>query len=925
MRKIATMIILALSVISTCCFGAIPLPEHPRPDYQRNEWRNLNGQWNFRFDKDCVGFNEKWFEGKQTFDKKIIVPFPWGSKNSGVKDEAYRAWYQRSIKIPEAWKGKRIFVVVGASDWKTLGWIDGKKIGDHRGGYTPFSFELTHYVKWGEEQSLVFFVDDTRNNNLLWGKQGYGDVHGFWQTVYLEARGNTYLDDVHLVPDIDNSQVKVKVNLSGPAKDALKFTLKFKNGAYADATHDFAVGQRTAEFNVPMKNFKLWSLDDPYLYEVTASLKGDNTNDELDSYFGMRKISVTRILGLNYPYVALNNKPIYLQMALDQSYHPDGHYTFPSDEFMKNEILISKKLGLNCNRIHIKVEVPRKLYWADKLGLLIMADVPNWWGYASQESFREWEYCFRNQVKRDMNHPSIFCWVLFNETWGLRSEIVEKNGKKRGVYTPETQEKVADCYYMAKQLDSSRFVEDNSPCNQDHVITDLNTWHSYNAGYNWYGVVKAYSNNTFPGSKKNYINGYRQTDIPMMNSECGNVWGYKNSTGDVDFSWDYHAMINAFRRFPKCSGWLYTEHHDVCNEWNGYVKFDRTPKFTGIEELFPGMSLNDFHSDAYVSLDKELCRTFKTGETYSLPMYLSLTTCRYEGKKLSLSADMRVWDSLGNEKVVALANAERSIAAKSWQHEELKPLEVKLPEYPSLGLVRVTLRDGDKVIGRNFAMFVTRAGELARKENVNGKQVVRVAPKAFTKAEWSLLQWNILDGLKVNGAGKGFFEYEIPLADIKLTDKSKVEFLAEISSKRLNAKDRKNVKLSSDLDYMVGGGYRDPSANENSYPMTSTYKYAGEVVISVNGVDCGTVQLENDPADHRGILSWASQPRDRTLKEAGSYGYLVKVNIPAGAIEKAKKEGKLVLRLASNKDTGLALYGESFGRYPMDLTFVISE
>ncbi len=919
------LLIVAVVSVSILCNAEIPLPEHPRPDYQRMEWQNLNGQWDFKFDKDGIGLKEKWFDGKESFDKKILVPFPWGSKNSGVKDEAQKAWYRRSIKVPESWKGKRVFVVVGASDWKTLGWFDGKKIGGHQGGYTPFSFELTRYVKWGEEQSLTFFVDDTRSDERLFGKQGYGDVHGFWQTVYLEARAQTFLDEVKLIPDFDNSQVKVAVKLSGPAKNPLALTLKFKDGSYKDASCRFETSSMTAEFTVPMKDFKPWTLESPHLYEVSATLSGKDVDETLHTYFGMRKIGVARIPGLNYPYVALNNKPLYLQMTLDQSYHPDGHYTFPTDEFMKNEILIAKNLGLNCSRIHIKAEVPRKLYWADKLGLLIMADIPNWWGLATQAAFQDWEHCMRNQFKRDMNHPSIFCWVLFNETWGLWAEVTNSKGNTYKAYTPQIQEKVAECYFMAKQLDPSRLIEDMSPCNRDHVVSDINSWHSYCAGYNWYDRVKSFSDRTYPGSFDNYIGGYRQTDIPMMNSECGNVWGYKGSTGDIDFSWDYHMMIDAFRRFPKCAGWLYTEHHDVCNEWNGYVKFDRSPKFTGIEELFPGMRLNDLHSDAYVVLDKELCRTFKPGEKYSLPVFISLTTDRYDGRTLSLTADMRVWDSLGNETVAELPQASRTFAAKTWQHEELKPLEVNLPAFPSLGLIRVTLRDGDTVIGRNFTTFVTRDGQLARSEKVGGKRILRIAPKAFSKAEWSLLQWNILDGLKVNGAGKGFFEYEIPLADVELTGKSKVEFIAEIASKHLYEKDKKKATKAGgvDLDYMLGGGLQSSSANKNAYPMTSTCKYPGEVTVSVNGIDCGTVALEDDPADHRGILSWSSQPRDRTLQEAGSYGYPVKVAVPARAVEKAKKDGRFVLRLATGKDTGLALYGESFGRYPMDLTFVI--
>ncbi len=188
----------------------IPLPEHPRPDFMRSDWLNLNGHWNFMFDKENVGETQKWFENPSAFTRKIMVPFPWGSKLSEVANEADIAWYARKIRVPESWKGKRIFVVVGASDWTTTGWFAGKPVGSNRGGYTPFEFELTSNVTWGSEQNLVFKVDDSNLPFKLYGKQGYGDAKGFWQTVYVEARGSNYFDMIHFTPDIDNDKVKVE-------------------------------------------------------------------------------------------------------------------------------------------------------------------------------------------------------------------------------------------------------------------------------------------------------------------------------------------------------------------------------------------------------------------------------------------------------------------------------------------------------------------------------------------------------------------------------------------------------------------------------------------------------------------------------------------------------------------------------------------
>lgn len=319
--------------------GGIPLPEHPRPDFQRAEWVNLNGDWAFRFDKENAGLSNGWAAGRADFPLTIKVPFPWGSALSGVKNQADIAWYRRDVKVPPEWKGKRVFLVVGASDWLTAGWFDGHEVGRYQGGYTPFAFELTDHVKWGEEQPLVLRVDDSPHPFKLSGKQGYGDVKGLWQTVYLEARPAAALETVHFLPDIDAGKVTVKAALDAPAKKALRFTLGFRPEDRAEpAIAEIAAGQREFELQVPLAKTRLWSLEDPYLYEVTATLSGDGPSDAVSTYFGMRKISVMDLPGAGHPYIALNNKPVYLKLTLDQSYHPEGFYTFPSDAFMRDEI-----------------------------------------------------------------------------------------------------------------------------------------------------------------------------------------------------------------------------------------------------------------------------------------------------------------------------------------------------------------------------------------------------------------------------------------------------------------------------------------------------------------------------------------------------------------------------------------------------------
>jgi beta-galactosidase/beta-glucuronidase len=183
--------------------------------------------------------------------------------------------------------------------------------------------------------------------------------------------------------------------------------------------------------NVPLPQPRLWSLNDPYLYEVTATLDGADGGDQVSTYFGMRKISTGHLPGTTLPYVLLNDKPVYLQLALDQAYHPEGFYTFPSDAFMRDEILRTRQIGLNGQRVHIKIEVPRKLYWADRLGVLIMADVPNSWGPPDAAARQESEFALRGMLERDFNHPAIFSWVNFNETWGLQTGKDKSTCRKR--------------------------------------------------------------------------------------------------------------------------------------------------------------------------------------------------------------------------------------------------------------------------------------------------------------------------------------------------------------------------------------------------------------------------------------------------------------------------------------------------------------
>ncbi len=903
----------------------IPLPEHPRPDFQRDKWLNLNGNWAFRFDKDDMGLKENWQDGSQVFPLTIHVPFSWGSVLSGVKDEADIGWYQRSITIPTDWRGQNVALIIGASDWQTTVWIDGILLGKHEGGYTPFEFDLTPYLKLGQSQKITIRVDDKRRDFTLYGKQGYGNARGIWQTTYLEARPTLHLETLHFTPDIDNNKVSVKATLPTYASQDLALNLNISNVANIP-TQRIVKGKSEIVFEIEIPNATLWTLENPFLYEVLAvlgpispAISGGEV-DSLKTYFGMRKISTMNLPNTNYPYVALNNQPIYLQLALDQSYHPEGFYTFPTDEFMKDEIKMAKDIGLNGIRTHIKIDIPRKLYWADKLGLLIMSDLPNFWSDPTPEARAESEKTLPELIKRDFNHPSIFSWVIFNEQWGLKTKV-EENGKKTSKYLAETQQWVVGMYRKAKTLDPTRLVEDNSICcGGGHTETDINSWHEYLPGYGWEKHLKYISDNTYNGSDFHFEKGFKQGNQPNINSEFGNVWGYEGSSGDVDWSWDYHRAMNTFRKYPKIAGWLYTEHHDVINEWNGYWKFDRSKKFTGFESLVNGMTIKDLHTPFYISTGQNISQSVKPAESVMLPLFISCMTGQTDiGTQLTLKIETYLYDAFGRGR--DWLSFERSVNYMPYMQQAIEPLFLMMPAEKSVVLVKYILMDKNKnILHRNFSSYIVEAPMPTQGPAMNGKhaQILSIVPKDFTEAKWSQKQWNVLDGLKVNGAGSGYFEYKIQWPkNIKKEEIAQAVFVMEASSKPLLGKDSEGAKSMSG-DYMLGGGTFDPSRNPNAYPMTDEKKFPSAVIVSFNGVDAGKFDLPDDPADSRGILSWHYQPEKGKLYEAGTYGNRVAATLPLRAIEKAQETGELVIRLSVNGNGGLAIYSDKFGRYPFN-------
>lgn len=972
--------------------GTIPLPEHPRPDFERDVWINLNGLWEFEPDSLDAGEVNGWMYNDSLFTHTIRVPFSWASPMSGfARRNIHVGWYARNLMIPRGgeWDGKRIYLVIGACDYTTTVWLNGELVGEHEGGYTPFEFDLTDYITGEyETERLIIRAEDMPVPDRLVGKQVYGPAKGIWQTVYLEGRSEHHVKQVHFTPDIDDSTVTVETVLNKPCDEDLIVSIAFKDGIVETAVETFPAGADTLRFDIPIPDLHLWSPDNPFLYEVDIAL--DSAEEILDhfyTYFGMRKIGTVELPDSDDWYITLNNRPIYLRMALDQAYDPAGYYTFTSDSDMVREILNAKKIGLNGLRIHIKTEIPRKLFWADKLGLLIMADIPNIDGEPDDDARRNWEYTAWNQINRDFNHPSIFSWVLFNETWGL--ETVNVNGI--GIYLPKTRAWVESLYYKAKELDPTRLVEDNSPCNEDHIVSDINSWHAYLPGRQWKPYLDHVIANTDSASNWNYVDGYVQGNVPMMNSECGNVWGYVYGTGDVDISYEYHQMMNEFRCRQKMCGFIFTEFHDVINEWNGYYRYDRTGKKWGLGDLCPGMTVNDFHSDIYVIPGSDFETVTPPDSMMTIPVTVS---CMTPEVPVTMTVRMMVhgWNTYGEH--FKYGESTFDIHPRPFRVFDAPPIRMNAPPHDCIALLCTYLLDSDgEVVHRNFMPFRVEGGDIetavtisdtltvasvgttevtvsgsvtaedsdtsvtAAPEMPETKVVeytarlaargdsliaVRISPDNFTASEWSIKQKSVMDGKKYWGTGGGYIEYTFPWPEgVNAEDVESVRFLAELSSRRVQGKDMIEGEYVRQSIANVSSKGIDPGHSPNSYPMTDEYPWPGRVAVSLNGGTPQVLELPDDPADHRGLLSWLSQepgsivwtpetPRlNWRLDEAGSYGYMADVTFDGAELESAITAGRLHVRLAveqpasDDKPGGLAVYGREFGRFPFDPTVLI--
>ena len=855
----------------------IPRPLHPSPDKVREKWVNLNGTWDFSFDLPV-------------FDKKITVPFSWESPLSGIGEE-YKGtgWYRKNVCYDP--QGDRLFLNIGAVDYESDVFVNAVHLIHHFGGYTPVSVDVTDVWKNDGENEIIVRAVDYDNKYQTYGKQGYGNCRGIWQTVWLEQRPKTYIDSFRFTTLI-SGEITVEAEVAGCGD----WTLVADFG-------DVKTESKEKKFSFTIPEPKLWSPEEPNLYEGTLSLISSDGTDKIETYFGIREIGAARFDDRKRKYITLNGKPVYVNGCLDQSFNAKGYFTFPTDEDCKNEILQMKAVGLNCARIHIKPEEPRKLYWADKLGLMILEDIPCFWGEPSSVAKAFYEPQMFEVLKRDINHPSIIYWVVFNETWGLFNYYENEDGTTTKEYTVDTQHWVVDCYNKVKVYDPTRLVEDNSVCNRDHTVTDVNTWHFYANGYeNTKKSIVDYVESSNVGDTFNYIGEYSCTDVPLMNSECGNVWGLDGNAGDSDISWHYKYMMNEFRLHDEVCGFIFTEFRDVINEFNGYYRIDDSKKVFGYEGYVPDMEIKDLHSYDFLATDCEPMKTCKAGEEVKIPLVISSFTDANHGKAMKVKWEI-VLDNARSEEIASAG--EMAVCYDHYGCTELGDLTVTMPEADCVAKLRLYLVDeAENIVMRNFLVY-----------DVTAEKAVLSPAMADFNCDGFKRAWVLQQGNKLNCVGEGTATLTVKKSDIPgYAEDKDIAVSFEAASKLELTKDKiGEAREISDVEHAFMLGYKvDRGQNSNSFFQTDEDFFPTDITLSVNGTKLADFHLEDSPSDSRGCLSWHYQPDPKKNDESGSYGYVCTAVIPACDVAKLGEEFELTLT-----GSNFSVFGRNSGRYPI--------
>lgn len=546
----------------------------------RDSWLNLNGIWEFEFDPGCSGA-ERGLPQTSRLSREILVPFCPESTLSGIGDTDFHpaVWYRRTFYVPEDWEEGRALLHVGASDYETTVWVNGHQAGQHRGGFTPITCDITPWLQRGENLLVISARDDVRSGLQPGGKQSwqynsfaclYTRTTGIWQTVWIEAVPSSYLDNLRLTPDLPNGRVLIEADIAGGATEGTLEAQAALDGqpvgqvlAHWSGQHVFAV--------VPLSEVRPWGPGSPTLYDLELILTAsDSSIDRVHSYFGLRS------LGIEGAALLLNGAPLFQRLVLDQGFYPDGIYTAPNDEALRQDILLSQAMGFNGARLHQKVFEPRFLYWADRLGYLVWGEYPNWGldihtARGLEIYLPEW----MEAMRRDFSHPSIVGWCPFNET-----------------PTDQDPEVLRTVYRASKALDATRPVIDTS--GYVHVETDIYDIHNYEQHPDLFAAAFA----PFAAGGEPFRNfpqhgtGYKGQ--PYFVSEYGGIWwnpgqrddrswGYGGEGGrpksEQEFLERYRGLTEVLLKHPRMCAFCYTQLYDVEQEVNGLYTYHRQAKF----------------------------------------------------------------------------------------------------------------------------------------------------------------------------------------------------------------------------------------------------------------------------------------------------------------------------------------------------------
>ena len=584
---------------------------YPRPQLQRSDWISLNGPWRFRYDDERALSHPREI---QDWPLTINVPFAPESEASGIGDRGFHAscWYERDFELsPHA---GRTLLRFGAVDYAARVWVNGRLAVVHEGGHTPFWADITTLLEESGHQTVTVQVDDDPHDlTKPRGKQDwqlephsiwYPRTTGIWQTVWLERVSRTYVEKIRWTPQVENYAIGFEVRVSGDRLEGLQIEVILKQGKRLLAHDRYQVVDREADRIIVLsdpgiedyRNEMLWSPERPTLLDATVRLWcGNQLLDEFTSYTALRSVTILR------DRFMLNGRPYLLRMVLDQGYWPETMMTAPGDDALRHDVELAKAMGFNGVRKHQKIEDPRYLYWADRLGLMVWEEMPSAYRFtrtAIKRTVKEWS----EAIERDYSHPCVIVWVPFNESWGV-PELTALRVQRHAVEA---------LYHLTKTLDATRPVIGND--GWESSATDIIGIHDYDANCDHlrqrYGseiVPEQLFDRRRPGGRILTLDGYPHRGQPIMLTEFGGIafanvpaaggvatWGYNTASNEAGFADMFAKLLDTVIHTALFSGFCYTQFADTFQEANGLLTADRTPKIP-LEQIAAAVRATRMH------------------------------------------------------------------------------------------------------------------------------------------------------------------------------------------------------------------------------------------------------------------------------------------------------------------------------------------